>query len=109
MIKLHDGPAEGVYPVRRAPLYLRAVVNEDTGGKDVLDLLVDEPERADIISVYRRVGPAGTVHINMGGTRKGSGFYATGEYIHLADVDGGLFRETPAWQDWCRAQLEGAI
>ena len=109
MIKLHDGPAAGVYPVKRAPLYLRAVVNADTDKKDVLDQLVDKPGKAEAISVYRRVGPAGTVHINMGSTRKGSGFYATGEYIHLADVDGGLFRETQAWQDWCRAQLEGAI
>ena len=106
MIKLDNGPAEGVYPVRRAPLFLRAVVNCDTGTKDVLDQLVDEPEGADIVSVYRRVGPAGTVHINMGGARKGSGWYATGEYIHLADVDGGPLREAPEWRAWCRAQID---
>lgn len=107
MIKLHDGPAKGVYPVKRAPLFLRAVVNAHNGKNDVLDQLNDQPTRAEAISVYRRVGPAGVASVNLG--RKGCHIYATGEYIHLADVDGGSLRETEAWREWCTAQLEGAI
>jgi len=37
MMKLLDGPAAGTYMCKRAPLYLRAVVN-DKGGTDVLDM-----------------------------------------------------------------------
>ncbi len=38
MIELHDGPAEGAYMVKRAPLRLRAVTA--TTGKDVLNELL---------------------------------------------------------------------
>ena len=84
MIRLLDGPAAGSYAVKRAPLYLRAVVDPD-GKKDVLDQLDDEPDGIEKIHVYRRVTEAGSVHLNFGGGKRGraTGFYATGDYDHV--------------------------
>ncbi len=52
MIKLVDGPAAGTYMVKRAPLYLRAVVN-DKGGTDALDMPSDTPTDLESIHVYQ--------------------------------------------------------
>ena len=101
MIKLEDGPAQGAYAVKNAPKYLRAVVGL-RGAKDVLDASGDEPQASETVSVYRRCGEAGVVHIRMSGT--GSGFYATGEYRHLADVDGEDLREYQEWRTWVSAR-----
>ena len=101
MINLHGGPAEGSYAVKRAPLYLRAVVAHD-GYTDVLDQLTDQPRLRERVSVYRRVGEAGTVHVRMSG--RGSGFYAMAEYEHMPEVDGEALRDNAAWREWCEAQ-----
>jgi hypothetical protein len=98
-MRLVDGPAEGVYAVRRAPLYLRAVVGP-RARKDVLDGLDDEPEPKERIHVYQRVGEVSQIHIK--GSRSVSGFYVMAEYRHMADVDGEQLRETKAWRAWCR-------
>lgn len=109
MITLRDGPAKGTYMVKRAPLYLRAVMNKSgrTGGNDVLDQPDDEPAEAEAVHVYRRVGEAGHVHINTA-NRRARGFYAMATYEHLPEVDGEALRETGAWRNWvadCEAQL----
>lgn len=103
MLNLLNGPAQGNYMVKRAPLFLRAVVTEVGGAKakDVLDQLTDAPSPSERVHVYKLQGASGMVHLNMGGARKGSGFYATGEYRHLPDVDGEALRDTAAWQTWC--------
>lgn len=107
MITLHDGPAAGSYAVKRAPLYLRAVSPVE-GAKDVatdvLDQWEDTPREFERVSVYLRSGEAGTVHINRG--RRGSGFYATGQYHHLADVDGEQLRDFDAWRAWVLLQVD---
>lgn len=102
MLRLLDGPCEGTYACKRAPLYLRAVRHERTGDRDVLDLLDDVPLDSEAIHVYRRVGEAGAVHLNRG--RHGSGFYALGDYAHLPGVDGEAMRGAAAWREWCASQ-----
>lgn len=97
-LTLKGGPVEGHYMCQRAPYWLRAVVAAD-GKRDVLDQLEDEPAADETIYVYRRVGQAGHVHLNMADRRK-SGFYALAEYEFREDVDGELLRDTNDWREW---------
>ena len=101
MIELHDGPAEGAYMVKRAPLRLRAVTA--TTGKDVLNELEDTPAEREAVHVYERRGDSRPVHVNMG--RKGSGFYVTGDYYHMPDIFGEWLRDEPAWRAWAAADV----
>lgn len=101
MITLRDGPAAGSYAVKRAPLYLRAVVDRSRA-RDVLDQLDDTPRGTERVHIYQRVGEAGALHLNRG--RHGSGFYALGTYRHLPEVEGDELRETTAWRQWVGAQ-----
>lgn len=104
MIGFADGPAAGsVLALHRAPTYLRVVISP-SGKVDALDQLEDTPKPREAIHVYRLEAPATDVHINMGSTKRGSGFYKLGTYRHLPDVDGEAMRETDAWQEWARAQ-----
>ena len=107
MLKLLDGPAQGAYMVKRAPLFLRAVVSAG-GAQDVLDQLEDTPAPSEEVYVYKRQGSAGTVHLNLG-HRKGTGFYAMGEYRHVPDADGEALRKTEAWRQWCIAQSDRPV
>ena len=84
MLKLKDGPVAGTYMCKRAPFWLRAVVDAN-GKKDVLDQLDDEPAATEKVYVYRCVSEVGHVHINA---KRGRGFYAMADYEYLADVDG---------------------
>ena len=68
MMKLVDGPAKGTYMCKRAPLYLRAVVN-DKGGTDALDMPSDTPTELEAIHVYRRIGGHSMVHLKMADRR----------------------------------------
>lgn len=111
MITLVDGPMEGSYAVKRAPLYLRAVLDTQTGEKDVLDQLTDSPTAFEEVWVYKLEGEAGMVHLNFGSGRSGrrTGFYATGTYHHLPNVVGGELRSEMAWRTWVAAQVPGVI
>lgn len=98
MIQLIGGPAAGAYAVKRAPILLRAVTGPK--GNDVLDQIGDEPADDEDIHVYLlQPGTEGTVHLNTG-RKKGSGFYATGIYHYLAEIDGAPFRSQEAWRTW---------
>lgn len=101
MMTLCDGPAQGVYAVKRAPLYLRAVV--DGEAKDVLDQPDDAPRDGEAVYVYRRMGRAGRVHVNLG-RRRGTGFYAIADYEYLPGVDGEALRDNERWQAWVTEQ-----
>ncbi len=107
MIKLVDGPAEGAYAVKRAPLYLRATVDAGTGVRDVLDQLTDSPRESEEVVVYKLDGEAGTVHLNFGSGRGGqrTGFYATGDYHHVPYVVGAELRTEMTWRRWVAARL----
>lgn len=100
MLQLVDGPCKGTYLVKRAPLFLRAVLNKE-GKADVLDQIEDTPEKSEGVYVYQLEGNAGWVHLH--GT-KVHGFYAMGTYHHLSDVDGESLRDNAAWQAWATAR-----
>ena len=100
MLQLVDGPCEGTYFVKRAPNYLRAVL-DDKGEKDVLDLIEDTPRDSERVYVYKLDGEPGWMHIH--GT-KVHGFYATGTYHYLPEVDGESLRDNSKWQSWAIVQ-----
>lgn len=102
MMKLVDGPAKGTYMCKRAPLYLRAVVN-DKGGTDALDMPSDTPTDNEAIHVYRRIGGHSMIHLNMA-DRRMSGFYVQAEYEWMPDVPGEELREKADWLEWCAAE-----
>ena len=99
MMQLIDGPAMGTYMVRRAPDYLRAVVDK-RGRTDVLDLPADRPTDSEVVHVYRRIGEASQIHLSMANRRQ-SGFYVRAEYEWMPDVPGERLRENTAWRAWC--------
>lgn len=101
-MRLLDGPAEGSYMTRRSPMFLRAIVNAEGKG-DVLNELTDTPANTEKVSVYRLASEPGVVHLHMRG--KGTGFYLTGDYRHLPDIDGEQLRDTDKWREWCKSQL----
>lgn len=98
-----QGPAHDKELVlHRAPIYLRVVVG--AGGKiDALDLLEDEPERDEVVHVYRRRGTA-NVMFACSRRGRGGGRYEYGVYEWLSGVDGEPLRETAAWRAWVDAQ-----
>lgn len=103
MLNLYDGPCEGDYLVKRAPPFLRAVVDQKTGAKDVLDQMEDVPKKTEKVYVYKLQGEAGQVHIHGKGI---NGWYATGNYLFLSNVDGEALRANNAWQEWVITELK---
>jgi hypothetical protein len=104
MLTLKDGPVAGTYLVKRAPLFLRAVIDAKTDEKDVLDALDDQPEESEYVFVYQRVGEAYVVHLLMS-PRSRSGFYSMAEYRLRDDIDGRLVRTTESWRAWVASQV----
>ncbi len=107
MITLVGGPVAGIYEVKRAPLFLRGVVDTVTKEIDVLNELADEPKPTEKVFVYKRQGEVTPVHLNFGGGK--GGFYAMAEYRFLDDIDGELFRATEPWRTWCIANTKGSV
>jgi hypothetical protein len=111
MLQLRDGPCKGTFMVRRAPLFLRAVLRaqlvEGEGQTDVLDQLEDTPAADEKVFVYHRQGEAGAFHILARGKdgKALSGWYATGQYKHLPDVDGEQLRDNGRWRVWVAQRL----
>lgn len=101
MIELKGGPCEGSYMVKRAPVYLRAVVDGE-GKKDVLDLVEDTAKDEEQLFIYKLEGEAGVVHLNFGGGK--GGWYALGTYHYLPDIEGEPLRNNSEWQKWALAQ-----
>ncbi len=105
-VVLVDGPAAGTYSVRRAPYFLRAVMNNRSGTRDLLDQLNDEPRPIEAVYVYE-AEPGSLWDPDML-ARTGTFICpppgAHGRYHHRADVDGEQLRTTAAWRAWARAQ-----
>lgn len=105
MVSFENGPAAGkVLTLRRAPLFLR-VTQAATGVFDALDLVHDQPAAAEAIFVYRRLGAAGSVHLDGRNAKTGRRF---GEWFAIADYrfsvrqpEDGVLRDTTLWQAWC--------
>ena len=102
MLQLVDGPCEGTYLCKRAPIFLRAVLDEN-GGKDVLDLIEDIPKSSEKVYVYKLEGDTALVHLNFGGGK--GGFYQMGTY-HYMDIDGETLRDNAKWQKWAREEAK---
>ena len=98
VISLIDGPCAGTYMVKRAPMFLRAVINLKQE-KDVLDQVADYPHEDEVVHVYKLESGAGQVHLHMS-PRSKSGWYALGNYRYLPDVQGEQLRDNTAWQAW---------
>jgi hypothetical protein len=103
MLTLKDGPVAGTYLVKRAPLFLRAVIDARTNEKDVLDQLEDTPKESEDVFVYERQGEAGVVHLLMS-PRSKSGWYALAEYKLRDEIDGRLVRSNESWRAWVVGQ-----
>ncbi|MDD5045138.1 MAG: hypothetical protein PHG51_06330 [Candidatus Omnitrophica bacterium] len=98
MLKLKDGPCEGIFMVRRAPVFLRAT-KDYSGETDVLDQVEDTPKETEQVFVYEREGEPGSAHIC--GAKNLRGWYAIGTYHWLIDVNGQELRDNKIWQEWC--------
>lgn len=108
MITFVEGPGvarQGLL-LRRAPFYLRVVVDETDGAVDGLDQLDDTPGPSERVHVYRRVSHDGPVFLCGRGRGVPSGRFETATYEHVPDVDGEQLRDTDAWRQWCHAQPE---
>lgn len=102
MITFMSGPAAGAgLALRRAPMFLRVVIDETDGKVDALDLLDDTPGPSEKIRVYQLAAPSSMAHVcYRGRDRDRSGWYAVGIYRHVDDVDGEMVRETGRWRAW---------
>lgn len=107
MIRLLDGPAAGSeLSLRRAPYFLRVVIDRRSGKVDALDMLDDTPLPGEAVHVYQ--GQRDTLRMlpddiivcvrGPGGLQQAGG--ASGDYQHRADVDGEQLRDTAAWRAW---------
>ncbi len=108
MLTLIDGPVAGAYMCRRAPIYLRAVIDRNAKGRDnrpkrdVLNEVSDTPEPDEEIHVYRIEGePSSLFACGRGGL---GGLYVRATYRHIADAHGESLRATKDWRDWVMAR-----
>lgn len=107
MVTFVDGPgtARQGMMLRRAPIFLRVVVDESAGTVDALDQLDDTPSPGESVHVYERQGGLSMGHYCFRGREKGrSGFYPIATYKHRPDVDGEALRGEEAWREWCHGQ-----
>lgn len=110
MLDLVDGPAKGAYSVKRAPIFLRAVVDSVSGDTDVLNEVEDLPHLTEKVFVYKQTGEAPmTAHLLMS-PRSKSGFYTFIKYKHIGSIDGETMRDNEAWKKYVAAQFPaGAV
>ena len=108
MVKFLDGPAAGVtLCLARTPLYLRVCHRpHDASGEewDALDQPTDTPRPGEVLTAYRRHGPAGTCHVSTRDKvgRRRVAWYATAEYSVLAEQPPAeVMADAGRWRDWC--------
>src|SRR5437660_1219073 len=110
MTRFDDGPAAGqTLMLRRAPPFLR-VVQTPAGQWDALDELHDTPAPDEVVVAYKRVGPAGSVHIDGidPKTRRRFGrWFAIARYV-VCDPQPAeaVLRSTAEWRVWCLANAQ---
>lgn len=108
-MKLLDGPGAGKdFLVRRCPIFVRVVETPDAAlfdaGRstwDVLDMPDDEPQRGEVIHVYRREGRVDLAWID-GPTARGR--YAFAEYRHVPTMPEEERDLRERWPEWCVAK-----
>ena len=99
-----DGPACGtILALKRAPLFLRVVIDAD-GTVDALDQLDDEPKPTEGIFVYIRDGKPSTYHV-LCTPRRLSGWHLDADYRLYAEQPGDEeTRDNHAWRKWAAKQ-----
>lgn len=109
--KFHGGPADGQeMALRRCPLYLRVTFRKRADGLlvdfDVLNYLDDQPEKDEILVVYRLTGPANRIHLLIRWkNRKNGGWWQTGEYaVNPEQPSEAVIRNNEKWRAWCEGQ-----
>jgi len=107
MITFEDGPAAGVVlELRRAPPFLRVVIDRKTGEVDALDQLDDRPRPGEEIHVYRRAGRARRYHVKAC-RRSESGYVLQARYRqHEEQPADHVGRDCKSWQNWAGEQWE---
>src|ERR1035437_8636798 len=94
-LEVLDGPAKGKYfSIRRAPIYLRMVVDRKTGAKAALDQLDDEPTPDELVSVYVQQSFAGYTHVDLNIEKGDFRNYVNAIYQRVSKVDGESLRHT---------------
>ena len=106
MIVFDDGPAAGVsLQLRRAPLFLRVVIDKQTGEVDALDQLGDQPRLGETIHAYRRV--TNELQYHMRACKDGSGWYSSARYqLHDEQPADHVGRDRESWREWTQYQWE---
>jgi len=108
MTSFNDGPAVGkVLGLRRAPLFLRVVV-DPKGEVDALDQLDDKPRPSETVTVYRLVENRGMVHVCSRSKGKNTGgYFAMATYeVCPEQPDAETARSATGWPEWCHANAE---
>lgn len=107
MIKFLDGPAAGkTIWLRRAPIYLRVVIDGET--VDALDQLDDTPKASETIHAYRVIGKPSWIHLCVRGKdRSGGGYWGAGEYeVCDPQPDEATMRDNERWREWATEQYQ---
>lgn len=94
------GPADGLsFPLKRAPFYLRVVVDPIGTVAPIDGLPAPAPQPDEGLAVYVRPG-------EVLQTLGPAGWERTAIYVHLEDlgVDVDELRDTAAWRAWAAAQ-----
>lgn len=106
MLTMKDGPAaRECFVARRAPLFLRVVMNPRARINiwDVLDEFDDVPKPHEVIHLYRRAGPPGRIHIRA--SRSTSGLYPMADYWYDPQPPPDeVLRDSTSWRKWCLDQ-----
>lgn len=107
MIMFQDGPAAGaVLDLRRAPVFLRVVIDRNTNEVDALDRLEDRPALGEDVHVYRRIGKAETYHIKCS-PPAASGWRSRAKYqLHDEQPADHVARDRKSWEEWTCYQWE---
>lgn len=97
MIQFIDGPAKGTtLDLRRAPVFLRVVIDPVGDVFDALDQLDDVPKPHESIHVYRLIGQPTRYHVSLS-PRRLSGCRYAAEYQFVAQQPDDLtMRDTAA-------------
>ena len=107
MITFEDGPAAGaVLDLRRAPVFLRVVIDRKTNEVDALDLVNDLPTLGEDVHVYRRIGKAEAYHLKCS-PPAASGMRSRAKYqLYDEQPADHVGRSRRSWEEWVMFQWE---
>ena len=107
MITFVDGPAAGtVLDLERAPVFLRVVIDRQTGAVDAVDQVGDRPRLGEDVHVYRRVGQAERYHLKCSKPAE-SGWRSKANYqLHDEQPADHVARDRESWEEWAGFQWE---